>query len=147
VPLTKIFNKSKECKEHNCKIDKRDIKAIFKPDNGFLDKDLEKSLFPPSYKICDCILVCQNSDIMIVEILCGTLTFSEFKDKSKQLENCCRVLKNQNLNQKIKKIILLHKSMESKNKNPQFRKKLINPKICSIPLELSTNPTYAVKCL
>ncbi len=129
MPFSKIFKTKDRCKEHECSVDRKNIKKIFKPDEGFLDIELKNRLFPSSYKICDCIIICNDDNIVIVEILCGVLTFKEFKEKSKQLENCYKVTKDIGLDRKIKNIILYYKSLEESKRNPQFKKKLINSKI------------------
>ena len=148
MPLSSIFHTAKGCKEHSCKINNKNIKTIFKPDNGFLDKNIEKLLFASnSYKICDCIAICKNDDLVIVEILCGKLTYREFKEKCEQLENCCKVITHQGLKTGIKKIVLLYQKLESNKKNPQLRKKLINPRICSIRLNISNDSTYDAGCI
>ncbi len=147
MPFSSIFNIATNCSERRCRVNKKNIKVIYKPDGGFLNKALEKKLFPTgSYKICDCITICKNDNIAIIEILCGTLTFGEYKEKCEQLENCCKVIADCGLKNKVKKIILLYKNREPNSKNSQFRKKLLNPKICSIPLFLSTDATYDLEC-
>jgi len=147
MPFSSIFNKKEKCSDNDCKVNKKNIKTIFKPDDGFLDKGLEKSLFPSnSYKICDCIIICNDNSIVIVEILCGTLTYREYKEKYQQLENCYKVVSSQSLDIKIKKIVLQYKRLEKSKHNPQFRKKLLNPKICGSNLELLSNSTVNIDC-
>ena len=146
MPFSLIFNIKDKCSDGGCKVNKKNIKTIFKPDDGFLDEELQNTLFPPSYKICDCIIVCNNDNIIIVEILCGKLTYSEFKEKSKQLENCHKVVAHKGLEDKVKKIILHYKRLENSKCNPQFREKLINPKICGINLELLKDATISIGC-
>ena len=147
MPFSSIFNKKEKCSDGDCKVNRENIKTIFKPDDGFLDNSLQNKLFPSnSYKICDCIIICNNDNIIIVEILCGKLTYSEYKEKSKQLENCYKVIASQNLEQKIQKIVIQYKRLENPKHNPQFRKKLINPKICGTNLELLANSTIKIDC-
>ncbi len=125
----------------------KNIKTIYKPDNGFIDRALERALFPvASYKICDCIVVCQNDNIAIVEIMCGLLTYREFQEKSQQLENCCKVVQHQKQKDKIKKIVLLYDRLESPKRNPQFRKKLLDPKVCSKQLRVIPNNKFSTIC-
>ncbi len=146
MPFSSIFNTKDKCSDGECKVNKKNIKTIFKPDDGFLDKALESSLFPSSYKICDCIIICNNENIVIVEILCGTLTYKEFKDKSIQIENCYKVIKDLGLSDKVTQIRLQYKKLENPKHNPQFRKKLMNPKIFGVNLELSSNMTMSINC-
>ena len=146
MPFSSIFYKKDKCRDGDCKVNKKNIKAIFKPDDGILDEKLKNELFPPSYKICDCIIVCNNDDIVIVEILCGTLTYKEFKDKSIQLENCYKLINKLGLSDKVTQIRLQYKKLENPKHNPQFRKKLMNPKIFGFNLELSSNMTMSINC-
>jgi hypothetical protein len=147
MPFSSVFNKKERCKDGSCKIDKSNIRAVFKPDDGFKDTSIENQLFPTgSYKICDCIIVCKNDNIVVVEILCGTLTYKEFKEKSEQLENCCKVIDNQNLKNKIHKIILQYKKLENPKRNPSLRKKLLNHRICGITLEHYAKETIKIDC-
>jgi len=144
--LDSLFDIEKRCKEHDCNINNKNVKVIYKPDNGFLDKSIEKEIFGSDYKICDCIIVCNNDNIVIVEILCGTLTYKEYKEKCEQLENCHKVVAHKGLDDKVKKIILHYKRLENPKHNPQFRKKLINPKICGVNLELLKEATINIDC-
>ncbi|MCB4744624.1 MAG: hypothetical protein LGB07_03085 [Sulfurovum sp.] len=147
MPFSLIFNVKEKCSDNDCKVNKKNIKTIFKPDDGFLNKSLEKSLFPSnSYKICDCIIICNNDNIVIVEILCGKLTYSEYTEKYQQLENCYKVVQSQGLENRIKKVVLQYKRLENSKRNPQFRKKLINPKINGRNLELLKEQTVDISC-
>ena len=78
--------------------------------------------------------------------MCGLLTFREFKEKSQQLENCCKVVQHQKQKDKIKKIVLLYDRLESPKRNPQFRKKLLDPKVCSKPLEVVSSSSFDIGC-
>jgi hypothetical protein len=147
MPFANIFHETEKCKEHQCKINNQNIKKIFKPDNGFIDTTIENNIFSSRpYKICDCIVVCQNDSLIIVEILCGKLTYTELKEKKEQLENCCKVAKNICSAEKIKKIVLLYNSLESPRKQPQLRKALLNTKICNLQLVHSKDSTFNVNC-
>jgi len=147
MPFTHIFSENDKCKEYKCKINSQNIKKIFKPDNGFLDKAIEQKLFPSgSYKICDCIIVCEDSNLVLVEILCGKLTHREFKEKKEQLENCCKTVTHIGSTDKIKKIILLYNSLESSKKQPLLKKALLNPKVCGLPLVHSSDNTFNSSC-
>ena len=146
MPFSSIFNTKDKCSDGECKVNKKNIKKIFKPDDGFLDNELKEILFPSSYKICDCIIVCNNDSLIIVEILCGKLTHSEYKEKCEQLENCYKVVKHKGLDDKVKKIILQYKRLEKSKHNPQFRKKLLNSKICGLRLEFLKDSTINIGC-
>jgi len=146
MPFSLIFNQKDRCKDNSCSVNRNNIKAVFKPDEGFLDSNLKNRLFPPSYKICDCIIICTNDNIIIVEILCGTLTFKEYKEKVEQLENCYKVIESQGLKNKIKQIVLQYKRLENPKRNPQFRKKLTNPRVRNIKLELLNSQTITLNC-
>jgi len=78
--------------------------------------------------------------------MCGLLTFREFKEKSQQLENCYKVVQHQKQKDKIKKIVLLYDRLESPKRNPQFRKKLLDPKVCSKPLDVIPNNKFSTIC-
>ena len=114
---------AKECKEHKCKIDKKNIKTIYKPDKG-----IKKNIPNITDKLCDCIIECEDRKIVIVEILCGTLTNKEYKDKLKQLENCINIVKYCDNSKTIKKVILLYSKIDSKT-NPNIGKKLLSTKL------------------
>jgi len=147
MPFSTVFNVSSSCAEHNCKINKKNIKTIYKPDYGFINKSIETILFPTGkYKICDCIIVCDNNDLIIVEILCGKLTSTELKEKKEQLENCCKVTQHLSVFNKVKKIVLLYKKLESPRKQPMLKKALISSRVCSMPLITSTNKPFHVEC-
>ena len=101
--------KKQTCKEHICKIDNKNIKIIYNPE------------ITSQKKMCDCIIICNNEKIFLVEILCGKLTSKELKDKLQQLKNCS-LLKNG-----IK--VLLYKKLESPKKDPMLKKQITNSKI------------------
>ncbi|MBN2825105.1 MAG: hypothetical protein JXQ76_07280 [Campylobacterales bacterium] len=144
--LDELFYTSTQCKEHNCKVERQNIKQIYKPDKGFLDKQVAQKLFGSENKICDCIIECENEQIIIVEILCGKLTQSEIKDKKIQLENCCKVVKHIEKYECIKKIILFYDKLESSKKQPMIKKALINQRICNKALEFKSNKPLAIGC-
>ena len=146
MPFSSIFKTVEICKESSCRVNKKNIKKVFKPDNGFKDSQIEKKLFPNDYKICDCIIICKDNSIVIVEILCGTLTYKEFKEKIEQLKNCYTVVKTMGLEDKIKQITLQYKKREKDKKNPQFAKKLLNPKIYNKHLHLMQNEMLNIDC-
>jgi len=143
--LDKLFNTEKKCKEHNCNVNNKNINIIYKPDKGFLNKTIEKKLFDNNYKICDCIIECDDGSIFIVEILCGKLTTRELKEKKEQLENCFKVIKHLKEESRVKKLFLLYDKLETPKKQPQLRKALLNQKIGNKPL-LITNKIADINC-
>jgi len=147
LDLEDIFEEVDKCSENSCKVNRKNIKKVFKPDAGFKNKSVKNKLFGNgSYKICDCVVLCDNDDLIIIEILCGTLTHSELKEKKEQLENCCKVLKHINKEDKIKKVFLLYKKLVSSNQQPLLRKALMNPKICGFPLSFSKTDPFNIEC-
>ena len=67
------------------------------------------------------IIECKNGKVVIIEILCGTLTYKEYKDKCEQLKNCIKIVKHCDKFKTIKKVILLYSKRDSKT-NPNLRK-------------------------
>ena len=143
--LDTIFATEKRCKEHDCSVNNKNIKVIYKPDRGFLDKLIEKELFSNDYKICDCIIECESGNIFIIEILCGKLTIRELKEKKEQLENCLKVVTYLGEEKKIKKLFLLYSKLESPKKQPLLRKALLSQKIKNKPL-LIINKVKDISC-
>ncbi len=144
--LDTIFSTETKCKEHNCTVSNKNIKKIYKPDNGFLDKSLERELFASDYKICDCIVVCNGDDIFIVEIMCGKLTTRELREKKEQLRNCCKVVEKLGINDNIKKLVLIYDKLESPKRQPSLKKALINQRICNKPLEFKNSKPITLCC-
>ncbi|MEA1954850.1 MAG: hypothetical protein U9O24_10715 [Campylobacterota bacterium] len=144
--LDTIFDIAEQCKEHSCKVNKKNIKKVYKPDSGFLDKTIEDELFSGDYKICDCIVECEDDSLFIVEILCGKLTNRELKEKKEQLANCCRVVKHLKAHDKIKKLVLLYDKLESPKRQPSLKKALINQRICNRPLEFKSEKLLHIGC-
>jgi len=120
--LEKNINKSKDCKERECKVDKNNIKAIFSPEKDGLKNEKIKNelLNSGNYKACDCIILCENGNIYIIEILCGTLNKKELEDKLKQLNNCKILIKKLNLNNSLKKSYILFKRRDNKTLSTKF---------------------------
>ena len=88
--LKKIFD---ECKSGDCKkcfsfVNKFDI--VF---DGESIVQHQRAGYCGHEKICDCIILCKNGKILIVEYLEGKLTLREKDDKLKQLECCERIVK------------------------------------------------------
>jgi len=139
MPFSGVFNSKDRCIEGECRVDRRNIKTIYKPDEGIKDISIKDSLFPDKSepKMCDCIIVCNDDKIVILEILCGTLTKKELDDKTKQLENCYRVAIQKSID--ISNIYLAYKRLDKKTAT-LLRKSLINKRVLNKPL-LHTNKT------
>ncbi len=142
MPFSKVFYKKKNCKEQSCKVNQKNIDIIFKPDAGIIDEALKNRLFPLKFKICDCIIICKDGKIIIHEILCGKLTYSEYKDKIEQLNNCIKIVEELGLLGKVKRVSLQYKKVEDVN----LKKKLINTKIRKFTLISSRDTTTEVIC-
>jgi hypothetical protein len=135
--MKEYLKTKEECREHHCKINKKNIAIIYKPDIG-----LKKSISTiNSKKFCDCIIECNNNCIVIVEILCGKLTYSEFKDKIEQLQNCIEIVKFCKKIDKLKKVILLYDTIDTKS-NPSLKKKLINCTVKGYIVEVIQNKKF-----
>ena len=138
---------AEECKEHNCKINKKNIKTIYKTDKG-----IKKNIPNITNKLCDCIIECEDGKIVIVEILCGTLTYREYKDKLEQLKNCIKIVKFCKSSITKLEVIVLYKTLEYPKKSKTridkqaFMKKLISNKIenCYVKFYQSKNFNGAV---
>ena len=143
--LDSLFEREKKCKEHDCSINNKNIKIIYKPDNGFINKTIEKKLFGSDYKICDCIIECEDGNVFIVEIMCGKLTTRELREKKEQLENCFKVIDYLGEEKRVKKLFLLYAKLESPKKQPQLRKALLNQKIRNKSL-IITNKITEINC-
>jgi len=128
---------SDKCKEKHCNINKKNIKAIYKPDIK-TKKDVPKI----DNKACDCIIECSDGKISIVEILCGKLTYREYQDKLKQLESCIKIVKYCDKSKEIKKVVLLYDTIDSRG-NPSFKKRLSSPtKISGYNVEFYQNKNF-----
>lgn len=117
--LNTIFQTSTECREKTlpCCIDKKNIEKIYKPDKGIKNKHVKSELFPnkdkdQNPKLSDCIIVYENSNVVLVEIKCGTLTKSLFKDVCEKIENTFKIVKYLDIN--VTKCILLYKKFDNK---------------------------------
>jgi len=118
------------CKDGKCKIDNRNIKIVFKPDKG-----LKKNIDLSSNNKCDCIVICRDDKVRIIEILCGVLRGSEFKAKCLQIENCLQIIKyiNKDSLQDCKVYLLIEKYVSSK-KEPQTKKLVNSKKVMGKPI-------------
>jgi len=120
--MNKCLETKESCKEHNCAINRRNIRAIYNPEGN-----PKKNIVKKSNKACDCIIECDNGQIIIIEILCGRLTFREYKDKLKQLESCIDIVEQCKRAENIRKVILIYKKLDA-NRNSEFKKKIISNK-------------------
>jgi len=135
--IKECLNIDKRCKEHNCSINNRNIKVIYKP-----DIETKKEVPKKNNKACDCIIECNDGKISIVEILCGKLTYKEYKDKLKQLESCIEIVKYCDNSKEIKKVVLLYDTIDSRG-NSSFKKRLSSPtKISGYNVEFYQNKNF-----
>jgi len=129
--LRSNINEINNCKEKDCNIDKIDINSIFSPEkDGIINENLKRKLLDNTgnYKACDCIILCKDGYIYIVEILCGKLTKKEVNDKLKQVKNCKKLLDYLNLIAFIKISYILYKSKNfiTRNDEKLFKKKALS---------------------
>lgn len=135
--LSENIKTSERCRENGCKIDRNGILSVFSPEDGGLQNYQILSEIGTSdgnYKACDCIILCENGDIFIIEILCGKLTESELKDKEKQIENCQKIIKLLSLNLYLKLSFIVYKKRDKNSlsekvltgKLPKLQKKGIS---------------------
>jgi len=118
------------CKDGNCKIDNNNIKIVFKPDKG-----LKKYINLSSDNKCDCIVICLDNKVRIIEILCGVLRSSEFKAKYLQIENCLRIIKHVDKDSlKDCKIYLLIEKYVSSKKEPHIKKLVTTKRVMGKPI-------------
>jgi len=68
------------------------------------------------------------------------LTYTEYKDKLKQLENCIEIVRYCNRYDDIKNIFLVYDRLD--NKNPNLKKKMINTKVENILLVVVQNKNF-----
>ena len=125
-----------KCKESNCNINNKNIKIIYKPDKG-----VKKNIPDITNKLCDCIIECNDGKIVVIEILCGKLTYKEYKDKLEQLKNCIKIVEHCDKSKTIKKVILLYNTIDSKN-NPNFKKKLLSTKLQNYNVKFYQNKNF-----
>jgi len=128
MPFNGVFNTKDRCVESECRVNRKNIKTIYKPDEGIKDNSIKQTLFNRQIepKMCDCIIECQDGKIVILEILCGTLTNSELNDKTKQLENCYKIAKEKSI--KVDKIYLAYKKLDKKSAL-LLKKKLVTQRV------------------
>ena len=126
--MEEYFKQEAHCKEHDCQVNRKGVRRIYKPEEG-LKKEIDGIVI--NDKRCDCIIECEDGQFVVVEILCGTLTYKEFKDKQSQLENCITMVEGIQKSAggevgEIKKVILLYGKVDDKG-NSQFKKRLNSP--------------------
>lgn len=127
--LETTFHSSNECKENTCKIVKKDIIKIYKPDLGLKDLSLKKLLFGSSEpQLCDCIIINRKERVSILEIKCGTVTNHLLKEIIEQIENVYKILEKKGIT--VNKCIFVCKKFS----DAMVKKRLLSKKIKSIPL-------------
>ncbi len=85
--LSNLLEQKEDCKDNECKITDLENSIIFKTEKSAKAKNLLKRL-KKSQKYCDCIIFKRAGKqclIIIIEILCGTLTQKGLKNKTKQI--------------------------------------------------------------
>ena len=99
--LSSALGEKKECRDGDCRLDRRNVKKIYSPEVGInkelLEKLKERQLVAKGQNpnICDCIVVCSDGRVFIVEILCGKLTPKELTSKKKQVKGCFFIVEEQ----------------------------------------------------
>ena len=142
--LRNVLGEKKECNKGICRLDKKNVEGIFSPDvwidKGLLELLKEKQLlaFNENPNICDCIVVCKDGKIFVVEILCGKLTLKELKSKGKQVANGFFIVKHLGLRPERAYIVYLRKDIK-KSDEGVFNKHL--------RLFQRQKPPIFVKCL
>ena len=98
--LEEVLGEKENCQDIDCRLDKKNVAKIFSPEKG-IDEKLVKLLRNEQLlssnenpNLCDCIVVCRNGKIFVIEILCGKLTFKELQSKKKQVKNCVFIVKH-----------------------------------------------------
>lgn len=113
--LDTIFHSADECKEngHTCKMDKKDINYIYKPDKGIKDLSIINKIFNGKHqpKLSDCIIIYNENKLAIIEIKCGRVTKRLIDETIEKITNVYKVLNSKEL--KTTKLILLYKSLEN----------------------------------
>lgn len=128
--LDTIFHTFTECKENTCKINKKDVKRIYKPDLGIKDSKLKKEIFGHTTQpaLCDCIILKEDNTTVILEIKCGTVTNHILKEIITQIENVYKILEYKKIT--INKCMFICKKLDS----AMVKKKLLTTKIKKLPL-------------
>jgi len=87
--LSNLLERKEDCKDNGCKITNLKNVVIFKTEESDKAKNLLKRYgYEKSPKYCDCIIFKGRGKrclIIIIEILCGTLTAKELRDKENQV--------------------------------------------------------------
>lgn len=99
--LDTLFHSVEECKEsgHPCKMSKKNIDYIYKPDKGIKDTSISKTLFSGKIqpKLADCVIIYNKDKLAIIEIKCGTVTKRLVNETFEKIENVFKILKHKNL--------------------------------------------------
>ncbi len=123
--LQKLFKEIEDCKENKCILNKKNIKYMFKPDDGLKDESIKKAIFGyKNPKLCDCIIKIEN--IVILEIKCGKITKSILNEIIEQLDNVAKILKYVDI--KFSKVIFIYDSFENNKLKQTIINKLIQGK-------------------
>jgi len=111
--LDLIFYDCDNCKEHCCKVDKKSINKVYKPDSGIKDQNIIKKIFGGGEqpKLSDCVIIYNKSKLAIVEIKCGEVTKKLIDDTVEKITNVCKILEEKKL--KPAKLVLIYKSFEN----------------------------------
>jgi len=137
--LSETFGIKDKCNDENCKMDKKNVKKIFSPEiylrEDVLDflkkKQLKRGNENPN--LCDCIVVCCNGKIFIVEILCGSLTSKEFSSKKEQIKACITAIKYIDL--KVERCYIVYLSLNMKEHDKRrFQRKATSLRVEGIPV-------------
>jgi len=127
--LSKNFGEKDECKSGDCRLNRKGVKAIFSPE-VYLSRGILNVLKNEQFKIdnenpnlCDCIVLCCNGEIYVVEILCGELTEKEVSSKRKQVEACITAVKYVGLEVNFGYVIYL--SLDIKKGNVKRFKRMV----------------------
>ena len=125
--LNKNIKQKTKCKKKGCKVNRANIKTIFDPENDGIKNEWLKRKLPVNSgnsAICDCIIVCKSGKVLVVEILCGTLTKYELDSKTTQIEHCKIIL--QILRVPFEKAFLLYETRDKKSLKTKFWQQKIN---------------------
>ena len=126
-----LFRSTEVCKEktHPCKMSKKSIVKIYKPDSGIQNKKLQERLFPMHPpKLSDCVMLYSGDKLAIIEIKCGKVTKSLLNDVFEKVTNTFKILKDQEI--VVTKCMLLYQRFEDN----QMRKLLASKRIYGQPI-------------
>lgn len=128
--LNDIFFTSNECKDNACKLDRKGIKTIYKPDLGIKDVKLKKEVFGSvlNPQLCDCIIIKKDDNLTILEIKCGTVTNHLLKEIIVQITNVYKLLEKKGIT--VNRCMFICKKFS----DALVKKRLIKERIKGIPL-------------